>query len=839
MFEGRPALSEALLDKHPTDFNLVFSGHLRPGTDEKNARRLLAAFFGLSDPQAIARFFSGRPIALRRKLRKQDALKLYQQLRSAGLICDIVADNDAYDSSLVIETAATQEGRVDNSNIETVTGKDSVVERKPPRRHPVGDATKASDNAPGPEKEAIATTRGASKEAGRSTAHSKAGKPKSTKEQQNPILLRETNRQPGSDRISAPPRQQKKEASRTAQATRRNEPRQAEEAHRGNADKAQKSKSKSPSSPGGSAQSGINRPAGRSDTSSNDGQNGKAPNVFALRPALERDEQVLKAPQASMRALTGAAAAIALLLITLAVTLRFPPPPAAPEPIGPLASLVFDDNRLLLLSSEALLLHARSGLSERRITVADLGVRSLRAPMLALDERRVVLNAELPDGGMGLLECDLDSLSCVTFAGAEGITDAIAAARSSLGAAVHILSSDGMLNRIEDGKKTEAAASDDRTMASNGLRMEDGLLLSPAEQGPLLGVYRPDIQSYGEQLDALFLLAELPGAQEITRIQDVIATDAYHWAILVGADLRAWLYRFDRGWGDPRLISTTPISGDGALMVWRDRIALGSRSSHTILRYDSEGLEEAPFISELLLQEHDLWLSNERQRIFRKHLGIGVPVFFALIAAAYAALNAAAAAALRQIASTPTELLDPMPTGVVWAVAEGNRESHIQQAIGRIAILGAAALLLLFATLPAKDALVWIPALALGLHGALGLSRGGGGNVGVHADRAIVVDNEGRYYYGRRKFVHFGERFVVTSRVVVPVALPLLPNLDFTPLRALLTAERKLKLTAPPLTRAQVLGALWAQRHPWIRGACTALFGVVLSCALFLLTSRF
>ncbi|MEM6486510.1 MAG: hypothetical protein AAF662_16195, partial [Pseudomonadota bacterium] len=512
--------------------------------------------------------------------------------------------------------------------------------------------------------------------------------------------------------------------------------------------------------------------------------------------------------------------------------------PDAPEPIGQLASVVFDVYRLLLLSSEALLLHARSGLSERRITVADLGVRSLRAPMLALDERRVVLNAELPDGGMALLECDLDSLSCVPFAGAEGIDNAVAAARSSLGDAIHILSSDGILYRIQDGKRTQAEEAAGRTMASTGLRMEDGLLLSPEEQGPLLGVYRPDMQSYGEQLDALFLLAELPGTQEISRIQDVIATDDYHWAILVGADLRAWLYRFDRGWGNPRLISATPINDDGALMVWRDRIALGSKSSNTIMRYDSEGLEEAPFTSELLLQEHDLWLSNERQRLFRKHLGIGVPVFLALIAAAYAALNAAAAAALQKVASIPTELLDPMPTGVVWAITEGKGESHIHQSIGRVATLGAAALLLLFATLPAREAVIWIPALALGLHGALALSRGSGGNVGVHGDRAIVVDNEGRYYYGRRKFIHFGEHFVVTPRVILPVALPLLPNiLDFSPMRALLTAERKLRLTAPPLTKTQVLGTLWAQRHPWIRGACTAVFGVFLSCALFLLTS--
>ncbi|MEL7046870.1 MAG: hypothetical protein AAGL66_17925, partial [Pseudomonadota bacterium] len=70
-------------------YNLVFSGQLLPGTDRARAELLLTAFFGLKDVVAVRGFFSGKPVPLRRNLSRDEALRLYRQLRSVGLICDL------------------------------------------------------------------------------------------------------------------------------------------------------------------------------------------------------------------------------------------------------------------------------------------------------------------------------------------------------------------------------------------------------------------------------------------------------------------------------------------------------------------------------------------------------------------------------------------------------------------------------------------------------------------------------------------------------------------------------------------------------------------------------
>ena len=71
-------------------FNLVFAGELMPDTSRDAAQVALAGFFGVSDAAAMARFFDGRPIPLRRRVSKSEATRLYRQLRSQGLLCEIV-----------------------------------------------------------------------------------------------------------------------------------------------------------------------------------------------------------------------------------------------------------------------------------------------------------------------------------------------------------------------------------------------------------------------------------------------------------------------------------------------------------------------------------------------------------------------------------------------------------------------------------------------------------------------------------------------------------------------------------------------------------------------------
>ena len=65
-------------------FNLVFAGERLPDTSEAAARRALAAFFGVADPNAMAPFFTGRAVPLRRNLTQRDALRYYRDLSHEG-----------------------------------------------------------------------------------------------------------------------------------------------------------------------------------------------------------------------------------------------------------------------------------------------------------------------------------------------------------------------------------------------------------------------------------------------------------------------------------------------------------------------------------------------------------------------------------------------------------------------------------------------------------------------------------------------------------------------------------------------------------------------------------
>lgn len=69
----------------------MFSGGLLPGTDARQARLRLTAFFRLEDPAAVEPFFRGGAVTLRRALPEAKARMLCEKLVAGGFDCHLVA----------------------------------------------------------------------------------------------------------------------------------------------------------------------------------------------------------------------------------------------------------------------------------------------------------------------------------------------------------------------------------------------------------------------------------------------------------------------------------------------------------------------------------------------------------------------------------------------------------------------------------------------------------------------------------------------------------------------------------------------------------------------------
>lgn len=670
----------------------MFSGQLLPDTNPDRAQRTLASFFGLRDPAAVAVFFGGKPIPLRRNLSRDNAQRLYQQLRAVGLICEIAP----------LEKPATP-----------------GVAKKPKRPPP--------DPEP-------------------------------------PIAVQMPAPQPPERRAEAPA---------TAQARSR------------------------------------------------------APNLFALRPVQGVAEQAPIGETLQIRGLIAAAIAAALCVLVLAVAWRFPAAPAGSEPRGPLALTTLPGNELILLLDAALLIHERSGLPRVRIAASEFGFEQLAPPLLSLADGRLLLNARRDAAPLQLYRCDIEARQCEIFPEEPVGAGIIGAASSFLSDSVFLLSADGSLIRSNAVAAIEARATVLLPSGEPRLLASDGLLLLPANEGPLLGIYRPDQKNFGQQLDALLLMP--PPAVEAgqNRIRDIALTPEYRWALLEGDGVAAGLYRFDPQWGNPVVLSKALAAQTPYLQSWRDKILLADPGLMSVARFSAAGEPEAPFVSELLLQERENWTSTTAERALLRSVGIGLPLLIALIAGIAAALYFASRRALNHLPQQRSALLDPMPAGIRWLPDADGREASVARIGGMLLCIT-----LLFAagfaiTGNGASALAMLPAMIASLYAWDALRRGCGGHLGILGNRIIAVDHDGRYFYGEQSALRGTPGFLLAPGIVLPLAIPGLRNLQLT----LTAAERESIRPSRRSTMSELAGSLWLYRHPWMIAVLALCIGAIISMA--------
>ena len=670
-------------------YNLIFAGELLPGTRREEAQRVLADFFGLKDPGAVAVFFSGKPVPLRRQLKREDALRLYRQLRAVGLICDLQA----------VASAAPP---------------------PPPPHRSTGPEPPAGTG------EAEAVTQSA-----------------------------------------APPR---------------------------------------------------SRVAG--------------PNLFALRPAPGPPRGRNPGETAQLRFFVTAFIAVALCLLVITLTLRFPAEDLGHAPAGPLDAATLPDNALVLLLADALLVHERSGLARRAITARDLGLTHLAPPLwIGSDGTLLVNGGAALQAGTQLQRCNLEQQLCTPFLQDGRAAEVVAITASYLGDTIFLLTAQGELLRSDATGRVIAQATVVRPWGRDRIIAADGLLLLPAPDSPLLGVYRPDAAQFGAQLDALLLL--VPGATEAgrDRIVDLAVGATARHALLGGEDATTALYRFDSRWGSAQSLVLPGDFNAAFLVPWRDRILVGNRSDSRMLRYGPDGHGEADFHSTLLSDARNRWEQQRLQQQLLRQLGIALPLFLAVICAVVALLYGAESRALQLLPPQRTALLDPMPAGINWVAPD----KHSRRGLTRLGLLlFCATLLAALATLGSGatlSTLAWLPALLASAVAWQLLHRGAGGHLGHLEGRFILVDYDGRYFYGETHLLCGSPRCLLAPGVVLPLSLGPLVNINARGL----TAPGAPLAPAKPLGPMEILGVLWHLDHPWLRAALALLGGWLVSLFALLL----
>ncbi|MEM9758316.1 MAG: hypothetical protein AAF933_03740 [Pseudomonadota bacterium] len=711
-------------DNQTQRYNLVFSGQLFPGTERARAELILAAFFRLRDVAAVRGFFSGKPVPLRRNLERGEALRLYRQLRSVGLVCDVL---------------------------------------------------KATEDSP-----------------------------------PDPPPRSESPRETGPEPQSAPPRvpQRKRSASRPESAT----VLQIDDGHHMGVRDA---RSAATAPPPGAAR----RPARNLSPA-------PPPNLFALRPGTVPGDPGPAAERLQARALIAGASSAMLCIVVLAIALRFPALAPGVEPRGPLAIASRANGELLVLIDQALLLHARSGLARARLGAAELGVSRFAPPLLALTDGNALVGAYLPDDDAPqLLRCDTAAPSCAPYLTLDPRNMPVAVAESLLGDALFVFDAQGKLARYDsDGSLQEERKLRDAVDRPR-LRYHQGLLLIPDSGTPLLGVHRSDREDFGTQLDALFLAAtDSPAADQLL---DIALAGDDRYALVADDAGQATLLRFDAQWGaGSALTPVTRPQAESYLAVWRNRVLLADPSSAVVQRIAPGAAFEASFTSSLLRDERDEWLRLTRQREWLQGAGLILPLGLALFGAAVALLYFTAARVLRSDPAARTALLDPLPAGIAWTAAAPGRRASLR----RVGLL-----VLALATIPTAaliyreqlfSALCLIPALFGALYAISALHRGSGGHFGRRGDRVVLVDFDGRYFYGRCKSVIHRAGFLFAGQVALPLSPGALSNLQ------------NANVDGIPIDRSpgKALGRLWLLGHPWIAALLAVLGGWLASAALLLLS---
>ncbi len=90
-------------------FNLKFKGEILPGHDPARVVKLFASSFHIADPERAEKFFSGEEITLRRNLPKDEAARIFVNLRQIGMVTFTEKIEEKIEEKIVEEVILSSE----------------------------------------------------------------------------------------------------------------------------------------------------------------------------------------------------------------------------------------------------------------------------------------------------------------------------------------------------------------------------------------------------------------------------------------------------------------------------------------------------------------------------------------------------------------------------------------------------------------------------------------------------------------------------------------------------------------------------------------------------------
>ncbi len=557
-----------------------------------------------------------------------------------------------------------------------------------------------------------------------------------------------------------------------------------------------------------------------------------APNLYTLA-AFHNSQELRQRPAESAakakRGMLAVVGAMILLVISIAVfTLREP----ATVQQGPIAITSSSEGELAVLGVNTLYLHDRSGLGTQTLTHAELGLELLQPPLYFGTDGSLyglgVLRGSTRQ--TRLIRCVLADKQCMQVFDRPDNQTATAItsfAINELNGDRYILSdSPAALQRYNTEGELLAKASLSIAELPT-MQLDSGLIFINSEFDSAISVFRPDIANFGQQLDEVLLMPPSAIANQHSVVLDFLPINQQWWVVLGDPQSQSSaLYRFDASW---RFLSEFPLPAayyPARLSGWNHKVLVSHPSQIKQIRLSKEGLEEAHYQSNLLV---DAVSASEnaiaRQRLLQRVLP-ALLLALTLIAVAYTSTHRLRSRVYLHSKAQGAESLEDAADTIRWIDPDPRRTARYRQlaillAIGYAGVLVTSIGLTLPPGILAAILLVLSgPVITLYL-----LYRAPVGHIGSRDDTLVLVDHNDLYHMGAGPRIQYRSRFVLIDDVAVFMGASLLPTFEpdqLKTLEATITAGVKVESKA-------VWVRLLQARHPLAIGSLVCTVGIVLA----------
>ena len=573
-----------------------------------------------------------------------------------------------------------------------------------------------------------------------------------------------------------------------------------------------------------------------------------APNLYSLTPFRNTPDIQARAEQSRgimRRALIGAAMALGLALIVGARIISLPAPP----PISGADTLVItpQDGPLMLKGAE-LLLHDRSGVSEARLSLANLGVSELSSPMAFDTSGRLLAPGRLSGSPATdnattnpvppLLRCALAESTCERFpADLENTTvSALVVHAQNSNLFIGDSTNGALLKLSPEGELLARAAMN--LPAKPVLRLNSGLLLVNSPLAAAISVFRYEDTAFGQQLDELLLQPPTPNDTTYAGVRDFIWSAGHWWVLMeVAAGGGAHLHRFDEQWqfvDSPALAQGTNAI---ALVNWGDRVLVTDPSRIPVQRFNSDGMAEVPLASKALDELVQGQVRHAKLVQLGWRIALALSLLAAIIGLCIGSLHRARNQVYRSCRERGAHPIDKFNDTIDWIELAPDRITGLHRTAIAYAALACGVILgaigMGASSLQLLAALLVLAGPAIGL---LLLQRSDPGHIGIHGPELILADHNGLYHLGAGSRIHWCGPFLMIDDVTVFLGAPFLPAFDPTAVRE---RVRPATAGAVKVDRKIVRVKLLQSRHPLALAAIAIAVTIATAVALLSLQGSF